>query len=146
MNIHEYRKEDEMQEIKSNYLVDYETVFKGIPRVKRRMRSNYLFGLYLIFNNGKYYKKVKEYWRYSKNAGCYCKTNDQMNVLLSIIMVLLLSVVSFSFHKSNFFRLTITSRLSHPLPSKEKPLNWTSTWYKFLTSVRNQNSYLFLLT
>ena len=57
MNIHEYRKKDEMQEIKSNYLVDYETVFKGIPRVKRRMFSNY-FGWYLIFINGRYYKKV----------------------------------------------------------------------------------------
>ena len=44
MNIHEYRKEDEMQEIKSNYLVDYETVLKGIPRTQRGMFSNDLFG------------------------------------------------------------------------------------------------------
>ena len=82
MNIHEYRKEHEMQEIKSNYLVDYETVLKGIPRTQRGMFSNDLFGWYLIFMNGKYYKMVKEYWRYSKNAGCYCKKNDQMNCVV----------------------------------------------------------------
>ena len=73
MNIHEYRKKDEMQEIKSNYLVDYETLLKGIPRTQRGTFSNDLFGCHLIFMNGKYYKKIKEYWGYSKNAGCYCK-------------------------------------------------------------------------